>query len=114
LRDFNNCNPTQEPLFYITSPQTLHQLKTQVFTVQNAELKYDKANDLCLSIHSYKEEITMKTAQYTKSLTVSLRPEVFDQIKQITDDGKISIGQWVREAVDAAIAKIEQYEDSHH
>jgi hypothetical protein len=56
----------------------------------------------------------MKTAQYTKSLTVSLRPEAYDQIKQITDQRQISIGQWVREAVDAAIAKIEQYEDSHH
>jgi hypothetical protein len=45
----------------------------------------------------------MKTAQYTKSLTVSLRPEVFDQIKQITDDRQISIGEWVREVVDTAL-----------
>ncbi len=45
----------------------------------------------------------MKTAQYTKSLTVSLRPEAFDQIKQITDERQISIGQWVRDAVEAAL-----------
>ena len=48
----------------------------------------------------------MKTAQYTKSLTVSLRPEVFDQIKQITDERQISIGQWVRDAVDSALEKV--------
>jgi hypothetical protein len=46
----------------------------------------------------------MKTAQFTKSLTVSMRPEVFDQIKQITDDRHISIGEWVRDAIDAALA----------
>jgi hypothetical protein len=53
----------------------------------------------------------MKTAQYTKSLTVSLRPEVFDQIKQITDERKISIGEWVRDAVDAALEKHQPKED---
>ena len=47
----------------------------------------------------------MKTAQYTKSLTVSLRPEVFDQIKQITDERQISIGEWVRDAVELALGK---------
>jgi len=49
-------------------------------------------------------EIFMKTAQFTKSLTVSMRPEVFDQIKQITDEKKISIGEWIREAIDNALA----------
>jgi predicted HicB family RNase H-like nuclease len=48
----------------------------------------------------------MKTATFTKSLTVSLRPEVFDQIKQITDERQISIGQWVRDAVDSALEKV--------
>jgi hypothetical protein len=52
----------------------------------------------------------MKTAQYTKSLTVSLRPEVFDQIKQITDDRKISIGEWVRDAIETALSTIPQKE----
>jgi len=53
----------------------------------------------------------MKTAQYTKSLTVSLRPEVFDQIKQITDKRQISIGQWVRDAVELALEKHLSKED---
>ena len=41
----------------------------------------------------------MKTATFTKSLTVSLRPEDFDQIKRITDDKHISIGEWVESAL---------------
>jgi hypothetical protein len=47
----------------------------------------------------------MKTATFTKALTVSLRPEVFEQIKKITDEKKISIGEWVRAAVDVALVK---------
>ncbi len=45
----------------------------------------------------------MKTAQYTKSLTVSMQPETFEQIKEITDAKRISMGQWVRDAVEAAL-----------
>ena len=40
----------------------------------------------------------MKIAQYTKSTTVSMQPELFDQIKRITDDQKISISEWFRTA----------------
>ena len=54
----------------------------------------------------------MKTAQFTKSLTVSLRPEVFDQIRRITDEEKISIGEWVRDVVDAALLKNSREEDT--
>ena len=48
----------------------------------------------------------MKTAQFTKSLTVSMQPEVFDQIKQITDEKQISIGEWIREAIDLALKEM--------
>jgi len=47
----------------------------------------------------------MKTAQYTKPLTIALHPEVYAQIKQITDERKISIAEWIRDAVDSAIEK---------
>ena len=53
----------------------------------------------------------MKTATFTKALTVSLRPEVFEKIKEITDEKKISIGEWVRDAVAAALTKNQQEED---
>ena len=53
----------------------------------------------------------MKTAQYTKSLTVSLRPEAFDQLKQISDERQISIGEWVRDAIEVALSTIQPKED---
>jgi len=53
----------------------------------------------------------MKTAQYTKALTVSLRPEVYDQIKQITDEKQISIGEWVRDAIENALSTIQPKEE---
>ena len=52
----------------------------------------------------------MKTAQYIKALTVALRPEIFDQVKKITDDKKISMADFVREAIDAALKQIERKE----
>ena len=53
----------------------------------------------------------MKTAQFTKSLTVSLHPEVFEKIKQITDERQTSIGEWVRDAIETALSRIQQKED---
>ena len=47
----------------------------------------------------------MKIAQFTKPMTVALRPEIFDQIKRVTDDQKISMAEWVREAVEASLKK---------
>jgi len=47
----------------------------------------------------------MKTAQFTKSITVSLRPEIFGKIKLITDERKISIAEWIRDAVDSVLEK---------
>jgi predicted HicB family RNase H-like nuclease len=51
------------------------------------------------------EEKSMKQAQYTKSLTIALPPEHYEQIKRITDDQKISIAEWVRDAVEASLKK---------
>ena len=58
------------------------------------------------------EDRIMKTALYTKSLTVSLRPEIYDQIKRITDEKHISIGEWVRDAIETALLKKNQEEDT--
>lgn len=56
----------------------------------------------------------MKTAKFTKPLTIALHPEVFARIKQITDDDKISIAEWVRDAVDAALSNINDEEVSQN
>ncbi len=45
----------------------------------------------------------MKEALYIKSLTISLKPEQYRQVKEITDTKRISMGQWVREAIEAAL-----------
>jgi len=54
----------------------------------------------------------MKIAQFTKSLTVSLRSEAYNLIEAITDDRKISKADWVRDAVDAALKTNQQKEDT--
>jgi hypothetical protein len=45
----------------------------------------------------------MKEAMYVKSLSVALSVDVYQKIKQITDDEKISMAQWVRRAVNMAL-----------
>ena len=47
----------------------------------------------------------MKQAIFTKSLTVSVPPEHYEKIKLITDEKFISMGEWVRGAIDAALEK---------
>ena len=48
----------------------------------------------------------MKQAVYTKSLTIALSPEQYAQIKDITDEKHISMGEWVRDAVEASLKNI--------
>jgi hypothetical protein len=45
----------------------------------------------------------MRTSKFTKALTIALPLEQFEKIKQITDEQQISIAQWVRDAVAAAL-----------
>jgi hypothetical protein len=52
----------------------------------------------------------MRTSKFTKALTIALPPEHFDQVKQITDEQQISIAQWVREAVAAALERYQPKE----
>ena len=45
----------------------------------------------------------MRVRQFSNSLSVALPPDHWEQIKQITDKQQISMSQWVREAVAAAL-----------
>ena len=45
----------------------------------------------------------MREAKFTKSLTVVLPIDDYQKIKQITDDQKISMAQWVRKVVNVAL-----------
>lgn len=54
----------------------------------------------------------MRKSQFSKALTIALPPEHFDQIKMITDARQISIAQWVRDAVAAALTTNKLKEDN--
>jgi hypothetical protein len=56
----------------------------------------------------------MKQAIFTKSMTVSIAPEQYEQIKEITDQCRISMGEWVREALAAALNNIKREEGQMH
>ena len=53
----------------------------------------------------------MRVRQFSNSLSVALSPDHWDQIKEITDKRQISMSQWVREAIAAALDKNQQKED---
>ena len=55
----------------------------------------------------------MKIAQYTKSTTVSMQPELFEQIKKITDQEKISISEWFRNAADQYLINSKKEESNN-
>lgn len=50
----------------------------------------------------------MKVARFTKALTVAFDQAVFEEIKRITDAEQISLGEWVREAVNKALETRQQ------
>jgi hypothetical protein len=52
----------------------------------------------------------MKEACFTKALTVAFSPEIYLKIKEITDQKKISMGEWVRIAAEKALADKEYME----
>jgi hypothetical protein len=56
----------------------------------------------------------MKTQKFQKALTFALPQEHFEQIKRITDDQQISIAEWVRDAVAAALNNIKREEAKFH
>jgi hypothetical protein len=47
----------------------------------------------------------MRTRKFSKPLTIAFHPEVFEQVKQITDHEERSLADWVREAVDEALSR---------
>ena len=52
----------------------------------------------------------MREACFTKALTVAFSQETFAKIKAITDQKKISMGEWVRIAAEKALADKEYIE----
>ncbi|MDX2439400.1 MAG: hypothetical protein QNK40_02515 [Desulfobacterales bacterium] len=50
----------------------------------------------------------MRKARFKKQLTIAIPLEHFVQIQQITDDHEISLAEWVRDAVSAALTTNQQ------
>ena len=46
----------------------------------------------------------MREACFTKSLTVAFSEEIYVKIKEITDQKRISMGEWVRIAAEKSLA----------
>ncbi len=53
----------------------------------------------------------MRKSQFSKALTIAIPPEHFELIKQITDEQEISLAEWVRNAVAAALTTNQQKEE---
>jgi hypothetical protein len=53
----------------------------------------------------------MRQAKYKKQLTIAISPEHFEKIKRITDQEKISLAEFCREALAVALIKDQQQED---
>jgi hypothetical protein len=49
----------------------------------------------------------MREACFTKALTVAFSEEIYLKIKEITDQKRISMGEWVRIAAEKALADTE-------
>ena len=66
------------------------------------------------SLHfiSLKEDFIMRKSQFTKALTIALSPDHFEQIKKITDKQQISMAEWVRDAVAAALTTNKPKDDN--
>ena len=56
----------------------------------------------------------MKQAIFTKSLTISMPPEQYEQIKEITDEKRISMAEWTREAVEKALSNSPEKGESNN
>jgi len=53
----------------------------------------------------------MRKKQFSKSLSIALPMKHFELIKEITDKQEISLAQWVREAVAAALTTNQSKEE---
>ena len=59
-----------------------------------------------------KENQIMRKAKFKKQLTIAIPPEHFEQIQKITDDQEISLAEWIRDAVAAALTKNQPKEET--
>lgn len=47
----------------------------------------------------------MREAKFTKPISIALSPKMYDTVKTITDEEKISMSEWFRDAAERALAE---------
>ena len=67
-----------------------------------------KQNNNLITIN-LKRRFLMREAQFTKSITIALSPEVYKQVKAISDNCKISMAEWFREMTKDTLDKIKEH-----
>ncbi len=53
----------------------------------------------------------MKEAKYIKPISIALSPEMYDTVKAITDEKKISMSEWFRDAAEEKLADSNEEEN---
>jgi len=53
----------------------------------------------------------MITARFKKSLTVAVEQETYDKLKAITDESMVSLGHWVRVAIQEALEEENEFNE---
>jgi hypothetical protein len=72
----------------------------EIFEEKNGNILSKVSN---IESNSIQQEDIMRIARFSKPLTIALHPEVFDRVKQITDDERRSMADWVRAAIDRVL-----------
>jgi metal-responsive CopG/Arc/MetJ family transcriptional regulator len=53
----------------------------------------------------------MREAKYIKPISIALSPEMYDTVKRITDEQKISMSEWFRAAAEKNLKDSNEEED---
>jgi metal-responsive CopG/Arc/MetJ family transcriptional regulator len=53
----------------------------------------------------------MREAKYIKPISIALSPEMYDTVKAITDEKKISMSEWFRAAAEEKLNENAQRQD---
>jgi len=52
----------------------------------------------------------MRKAQFTKTLSMAISPELYDKIKNMTDEKNISISEWFRDVAENYLTNVTKNE----
>jgi len=74
-------------------------------------IKYTKAIIIALETFLTERKHIMRKARFKKQLTIAIPLEHFELIREITDEQEVSLAEWIRDAVAAALPTNQPKED---